>query len=289
MKPRGNREKARRLFELLGEAVATPADPDAPRQNHPELIAEIAPVVDNACRTYFRMDVEGFEHVPERPCLVVMNHEAGISFLQVLGFGARWYLERGPDDLPTPLMHDQMFQIPAVGNVMSAFGCIRASHRSAEAAIDRGEKVLVAPGGNLEAFRPFSKRYEIVFGGHKGWARLARKMGADILPVVFAGGQESFFVLHDGQEIVRRFGLKRWVRLETFPIFLGLPWGLGVGPLFHIPLPAKCSVRILEPIPVEPGSDDDSEPIDRLYDQVTQEMGAALRDMGERRRFPVLG
>ena len=40
-------------------------------------------------------------------------------------------------------------------------------------------------------------------------------------------------------------------RLKVLPISLALPWGLNVGDMLgHIPLPAKITIQVLEPIDV---------------------------------------
>ncbi|PHM06227.1 glycerol acyltransferase, partial [Nostoc sp. 'Peltigera malacea cyanobiont' DB3992] len=38
---------------------------------------------------------------------------------------------------------------------------------------------------------------------------------------------------------------------EVFPIYLGLPWGLGIGPLPNIPLPVPIYTRVCPPIVFE--------------------------------------
>jgi 1-acyl-sn-glycerol-3-phosphate acyltransferase len=35
---------------------------------------------------------------------------------------------------------------------------------------------------------------------------------------------------------------------EVFPIYLGLPWGLAIGPLPNIPLPVPIHTRVCPPI-----------------------------------------
>ena len=40
-------------------------------------------------------------------------------------------------------------------------------------------------------------------------------------------------------------------RLKVLPISLALPWGLNVGDMLgHIPLPAKITIQVLDPIDV---------------------------------------
>jgi hypothetical protein len=41
------------------------------------------------------------------------------------------------------------------------------------------------------------------------------------------------------------------LRASVWPVHLSLPWGLGIGPLPHIPLPARLRYCIGEPIEPE--------------------------------------
>jgi 1-acyl-sn-glycerol-3-phosphate acyltransferase len=238
--------------------------------------------LDLAARIYYRLEVEGLARAPRGPALIVINHNSGISFAELIGFGARWYLERGFDDVVVGLAHDGMMHVPGLNNFLLHAGGVRATPGNADKVLRAGRKVLVAPGGNVEAFRPWHQRDRIVFSGRKGFLKLALRNRVPILPTVFHGGHDAFMVLDDGQRIVRALGLKRWLRMETFPIFLGLPWGLAVGPLFHLPLPLKCKVRMLDPIPVDhypKGSENDPAVLEELYQLVTGRMQQTLTDL----------
>ncbi|HOX42550.1 MAG TPA: 1-acyl-sn-glycerol-3-phosphate acyltransferase [Myxococcota bacterium] len=282
----------RELLRRLRRALASGVDPDDVDGFDAALLARVAPAIDALSRLYFRMEVEGLEGVPDGPALLVGNHNAGITFMEPFGFGARWYRQRGGRDPLLWLVHDAMLALPGLRTLLVRAGCVRASHSNAEAALGRGHKVVVFPGGNLEAFRPYRERYRIKFAGHKGFARLALRAGVPVVPFVVVGGHESFYVLHDGQPLARRLGLKKLVRSETCAIFLGLPWGLGVGPIFHLPLPTKSQVRFLEPILPDPrgaAAADDPAAVDALYAQVTSRMQAAMDELGGKRRLPILG
>ncbi len=276
----------------LSRALSGSVDPDDVEGMDTALLSRLAPALDALSRVYFRMEVEGLEGVPEGAALLVGNHNAGITFVEPFGLGARWYRQRGPREPLLWLVHDAMLALPGLRTLLVRAGCVRASHVNAEAALGRGHKVVVFPGGNVEAFRPYRERYQIKFAGHKGFARLALRTGVPVVPFVMVGGHESFYVLHDGQALARRLRLKQLLRSETCAIFLGLPWGLGVGPIFHLPLPTKSQVRFLEPIlPArrDPAAADDPAQVDALYEAVTSRMQAAMAELGSRRRLPIVG
>ena len=274
-------------------AFLTPSDPDNLDAFSPEIVEQIAPIIDGFCRFYFHQEVLDMHLVPQGKALIVGNHNAGITFIELLGMGARWYIERGTDDIIHGLAHYLIVAVPLLKNFLIQGGGVRANHENADALFARGRKLLVCPGGNLEAFRPFKDRHRINLGGHTGFVRLALRNRAPICPVVFIGGHETFFVLHDGRPIVRRFPfLKSVFRMDTFPLVLGLPWGLSLGPLFHFPLPAKSITRFLPPIHLDRHSPEDEhneEIVRQVYDQVVSVMQQGLSELAAQRRWPVLG
>ena len=87
------------------------------------------------------------------------------------------------------------------------------------------------------------------FDGRKGFLRLALKHDVPIVPVVSIGGQETALFLTRGEGLARLLRLDRMFRLKVLPISLALPWGLNVGDMLgHVPLPAKITIDVLEPI-----------------------------------------
>ncbi len=283
---------SRKLLEVVLEAATTPIDPDSPDSFDAGMVQEVAPAVDWLCRLYFRQDVEGIDAVPRGKTLIVANHNMGITTVELLGMGGRWYAERGLDEPIYGLAHDAIIAMPFLGNFLVHAGAVRANHENAAKVFERGHKILVAPGGNLEAFRPYRDRNRVDLQGRKGFIRLALRHSVPITPVVLIGGHETFFVLHDGRFIAKLLGLKKLLRAETWPLMLALPWGVAFAPIFHLPLPAKCSVRFLEPISLEhytPADADNPEALQEIYDVVTGRMQAAMDHMASRRRWPIIG
>jgi len=66
-----------------------------------------------------------------------------------------------------------------------------------------------------------------------------------------------------------------------------VPWGIDVGDVFgHIPLPAKITIEVLEPIDVRGRYGED---VDAAYDDITATMQDALDRLAAGRRWPILG
>jgi 1-acyl-sn-glycerol-3-phosphate acyltransferase len=147
-----------------------------------------------------------------------------------------------------------------------------------------GAALLVYPGGYYEVHRPSWESARVDFNGRKGFIRLAQRRGAPLVPVVAIGGQETALFLSRGERLAKLIGLDRMFRLKVLPVSLALPWGLNVGDMLgHIPLPAKITIQVLEPIDVA-GMDEDE-----AYELVTSQMQSTLTSLAEERSLPVLG
>jgi hypothetical protein len=107
--------------------------------------------------------------------------------------------------------------------------------------------------------------------------------------VVSIGGQKTALFLSRGERLAKLLGLDRMFRLKVLPISLAVPWGLNVGDLLgHLPLPAKITIQILDPINVRAGFGDAPD-LDAAYHHIVGKMQDALTGLQSERRFPPLG
>ena len=82
------------------------------------------------------------------------------------------------------------------------------------------------------------------------------RQGVKIIPVISYGAHDTLFVLGDCYEQAQKFhgwGMPWLLDIdpEVFPIYLGLPWGLALGPLPNFPLPSAIHTEICQPITFE--------------------------------------
>jgi 1-acyl-sn-glycerol-3-phosphate acyltransferase len=252
-------------------------------------------VVKPLTEIYFRSKVSGLEHVPDEPTLLVGNHDGGYIPADGICLGVAWH-ER--HDFKRPLiwlMHDFPFRISAtLTDFLSRCGVRPASRHHLHAAFDRGDSLFVYPGGAREAFRPFHKRRQIDLGDRTGFIREALSRRLPIAPVVSVGAHETLFVLARGSWLARRIPLARKMRSDVMPFWLGMPWGLGWGPLPHIPLPAKITVEVLPAIRLwrelgEAADPNDPRVLSAGLDLVRGRMQRAADRLYAERRWPVLG
>ena len=276
----------------LRRLVGAPLDPEAVGDPDLDLAQLVAPVV-GLIKHYFRGEVEGLGRLPEGQALLVANHNAGITSMETFLLGLEYYQHTGGRELIRFLGHDMMGRLPLIGNFLIQVGMIRASHSAADKALQSGAKVMVLPGGNYEAFRPYRQRHKVDFGGHVGYVRLALRNRAPVVPVLCLGGHETLYVLFRGARLARLTGAKRFLRSDSFPLFFALPWGLALGPIFHLPLPAKLEVEVGQPLDMQDhldgGDPEDPEVLARLSALVQDRIQQMMDARAARRRWPVIG
>ncbi len=237
---------------------------------------------------YFRADVRGVERIPPGAGLYVGNHNGGFITPDTWIFGAAVYRGCGVDELPYGLGHEVAIQLPIAHELLIPLGAVRASHDNARRILEAGRKVLVYPGGDVEAFRPWRHRDRVVFGGRKGYVRLALRHGVPVIPVVAAGAHEGFVVLDDLRWLARLIGAKRFLRVGVWPLTLSLPWGLTLGPPpLYIPLRTRILMEVCEPFVFDrsgPQAADDDDYVAECDAAVRQVMQATLARLAEERR-----
>ncbi|MDF1561522.1 MAG: lysophospholipid acyltransferase family protein [Deltaproteobacteria bacterium] len=248
-------------------------------------------IVEGVLEPYYRAEVSGLERIPPGAALYVGNHNGGLMIPEAFLFGAAVYRELGLAGMPYGLGHEFAISLPVLNEITAPLGAVRASHENGLRLFEAGHKVLVYPGGDYEAMRPYRDRDRIVFGGRRGYVRLALRGGVPLVPVVAAGAHATFRVLTDGRRLARLLRADRLLRVKVWPITLCLPWGVVVGPqLLYLPWPSKILIEVLEPIHFDRQGEEaaaDEAYVERCARQVESIMQVALTRLAherERRR-----
>ena len=238
-------------------------------------------------KAWFRPEVRGLGRIPAGgPVLLVGNHSGGNVAPDTLVLAAAFIRRFGARRPFFQLAHRLVIAAPWLA-LLRRYGTVTASPENARAALRAGAAVLVYPGGDWEAHRPVWQGHRVDFHGRHGFVRLALDTGAPLVPVVAIGGQETALFLSRGAGLARRLDLHRRLRLDVLPISIALPWGLDVGDVFgHVPLPAKITIEVLEPIDVAARFGDD---VDGAYDEIVASMQQTLDRLAGERRWPVIG
>jgi len=204
-----------------------------------------------------------------------------------------WWRERGEDEPVYALFHSFFLALPGVGGVMARAGAVEAAPSDAEAILRGGGILIDYPGGDYEVFRPWRQRNRIEFGNRLGVVRLALRTQVPVVPAVSVGAHETVVVLARGEWVAKHLGIDRLFRIKVMPLVLGPPFGVVPGGIPTIPLPAKITVELCEPIDwaarYGPEAAEDDTVVRACYEELTGTMQTTLDRLAAERRFPVLG
>jgi 1-acyl-sn-glycerol-3-phosphate acyltransferase len=272
--------------EVDGEADG----PDREIGHDPAYLEKLLPWMETFA-SYFDPEVRGFENIPDDDAglLLVGNHSGGLMVPDTSVFITAWYREFGLERPLAGLAHDVMFSFEWIGDFMRSLGEIPANHANAESALRAGSALMVYPGGAYDAFRSWRDRNRITFEGHKGFVRLAIRSRVKVVPVVGQGGHDSLIVLARGEGVARKLGLSK-LGMQVAPLLWQIPWGISLPLLPGIPLPAKITMQILEPLDwthYPPEAADDEEILRSCYDEIVERMQTTLDQLAEENPRPV--
>lgn len=261
-------------------------------ERDPEFVDLVLDAVRPVARHYFDLRVRGIEHVPaEGPALIVGNHNGGLqwtdAFFTALAIRDHLGVERELNGLG----HDLLAADDAMRRVLTALGLIRANPETAARALRAGRLVLVYPGSDMDSWRPFRDRGRVFLEGRTGFVRLALREGVPIVPLVTAGTHEQLIVLRRGRRIARALRMDKLLRNEAFPVVLSLPWGVTVGFLPYLPLPAQTTLQFGPPIRWPDLTAEDAERqdvLERCLAEVQGRMQGMLDEL-HHNRIPVIG
>jgi 1-acyl-sn-glycerol-3-phosphate acyltransferase len=181
-----------------------------------------------AMAAYHRSALEGAPQ-PEGPCIYVALHGASylVPDLVMAGYLLAWkrWHESGAEQqrlrIVAGLSRIERF-LPGLPRLKDIVGIIGTDEDACQAVLERGEQLLITPGGTREA-QPSRDFYRLRWEGRYGFVRLALKTGAPIVPLAVVGGAEAYPGFKLGK-------LSFWSPL---------------------PLPARIRVKLGEPIRVE--------------------------------------
>jgi len=260
----------------------------------PRLMEGQAPIWNRLMDHYFRLEIDGWEKIPDEPSLLIGIHSGGPLTMDAWTVVLSWWRHFGESRKLHGTAHDVLMKAPLIGEYFRKLGAISPSRESIQAAFDKGDDVILWPGGELDAYRTWAtKRDTAVLGGRKGFVRLAIRSGVPIVPMATVGGHDTLFVLSEGRGLAKVLKLKERMRSDVAPITLSVPFGitLHLTPFQHIPLPAKIRTSFLDPIYLEkdPAKADDEEYVDQVYHMIEGAIQQGMNKLAKKRKFPVFG
>ncbi len=216
------------------------------------VIAEMAwHVLNGLYYDYFRVEVDGIEHVPmDGGAVLVANHggaalpyDGAMLSLSVMNEAS---IPRRVRVIGTEIFN----MLPFVSHLYRKVGAAYAARDDARELLRRGHLLGVFPEGEHGFMKPVWEAYRVGRLGRGGFADLAEEAGVPIVPVAIVGSEE----VHPAVMVSKR--LAQLVRL-IFPEQRVEEIAIALNP---IPLPIRWRIRFLPPL--EPCGPD--RPIDTL-------------------------
>jgi 1-acyl-sn-glycerol-3-phosphate acyltransferase len=240
---------------------------------------------------WFRMEVQGWELIPDPPVLLVGIHAGAPLPWDAWTVGLQWWRRFGRGRPLHGTAHDALMASPVLGAYFRRMGVLPAAPDSITAALAAGRDVALWPGGDRDALRSWRQRDDAVLAGRMGFVKLAIRSGVPIVPISTIGGPDSMPVLATGRRLAKAFRLDRVARLKMFPIALQVPWGISPALLPEIPLPTKIRTAFQEPIRLDttPERAEDERYVREAYRAVGASIQAGMDALARRRRLPLLG
>ena len=280
-----SRPEPRRILAPLRRRLETAHDAQ-PFVRDPDQLARWLPRLRRVT-SYFSPDVRHVERVPaDGPALVVANHSCSFYMPDAWVVAAAVAERRGSAPVYA-LIYDLLLAIPGYGPFLRRMGALPADEGIAVDALAAGAAVLVFPGGDHDACRPWRERDQIELDGRTGFVRLALRLSVPVVPAVSHGAHHGVVVVARGEPVARLLRLSG-VRVKVMPVMLS-PLGLSVV-LAPPPLPAQITVEFLPAIDwrhLGPAAADDPDAVQACYDQVATAMQATMDRLAAERPHPI--
>src|SRR5437660_834702 len=194
---------------------------------------------------WFRMEVEGWEKLPDPPALLVGIHSGAPFVWDAWTVGLQWWRRFGQGRTLHGTAHDALMAIPLFGRYFRSMGVLPAAPDAIATALAEGRDVALWPGGEVDSLRPWTERDQANLAGRTGFVKMAIRAGVPIVPIATVGGADAMPVLIRGDRLSKALRLDRLLRLKVFPLAVSLPWGIAPAALPQLPLPAKIRTRFM--------------------------------------------
>ena len=207
---------------------------------------------------WFRVAVQGIENVPATGgALLVANHAGAVP--PDAAMIAKAIREEHPNPRPVHfLAASRVSELPGVGMLVTKIGGVPDHPANLQRLLyDEGQLVLAFPEGPSGPAKPVSERYRLRSFDHGDVVAGAIRAQVPIVPLAVLGAEEALPVLAR-LSLLRR--LTRLPRLNVTPV---------------LPLPAKFTIRFLEPIDTRSLG---SEPDEAEHQALAQDIRALIQE-----------
>lgn len=232
-----------------------------------ELTERAAPLLEFLYTAWWRVEPRQIENVPAQgPVVIVANHGGLLPWDALV---LRLALQRHHPqhrDL-RPLLDEHALKIPVAGGVATRLGAVPATPDHALRLLGEGRAIGVFPEGSRASDRPWPERYRVQRFGRGGFARIALRAGATVVPCAIVGSEETS----------APFARAGWLsEVLDLPFLAATRPVLPLFALGFIPLPSRWSLRFGRPIDPRAATAEDE--AGKVL-QTTERVRAALQEM----------
>jgi 1-acyl-sn-glycerol-3-phosphate acyltransferase len=225
-------------------------------------------------RTYFSPKFYGLEKLdPNKPTLLVGNHTI-YGVVDVPLFLAKIYREKGV--LVRALADHAHYNIPLWRNMLDKTGGVEGTRENCAALMERGEHILVFPGGAREVSKRKGEQYQLTWKRRTGFCSMAIQHGYNLLPFAAVGPDDMYDIVMDAEDVIhspvgkllKRAGLlEKNGLLRGGDIIMPIPRGLG---LTSLPRPERFYFSVGDEVDVSgyAGRENDQDALFELRDKV---------------------
>jgi len=208
---------------------------------------------------YFRLQIEGVEHLPKTGSALIAPNHSGYAGLDAMLLS--YVIHQKTGRLPQVLTHRFWFLSKATAVPANRLGFVDATKANGIKHLKNKEIVVLFPEGEFGNFKPSTKAYRLQ-EFKRGFVRMAIKTGAPIVPTIVIGAEETHINLS-------QLKFSKYLRGLILPL-----------PLNILPLPAKWKIRFLEPIrlPYNADATEDSELVHEVSADLRERMQAAINE-----------
>ena len=235
-----------------------------------EFVRLVEPLFGFLYDRWWRVKVAGVSNVPAHGRALLTANHAGVLPWDASMMGLAIRREHALPRHPRFLVLNWAFELPYVSILMRKYGGVPASPFNSQRLLEQDRLVAVFPEGVKGTSKPYARRYQLQRFGRGGFAEVAIRTGAPIVPVAIVGSEEIYPKLGESALIARMIGA------PYFPLTPTFPW---LGPLGVVPMPSKWRIEFCEPIETEsygPDAADDRALVLELSERVRATIQAKL-------------
>lgn len=201
--------------------------------------AHLRPILDLLFERYFRVQVDGLQHIPTHGRAVLVCNRGGALPWDGVMLKLALAKHHPREGTLRWLLEDITYHSPFLGAALCRVGAVRACPENAERLLEKEALVAVFPEGINGVSKLYKHRYQLQRFGRGGAVKLALRMQAPVIPVAVVGAEDAYPMLY------RVGGLSRLLGVPFVPVTPTFPW---LGPAGLLPLPSRFAILAGPPV-----------------------------------------